>query len=161
MSHRPAEVVARLCSERRTVATAESLTGGLVCAALTGVPGASVVVRGGIIAYAAEVKVALLGVPEATLADFGTVSAQTARAMAEGARQLLGADWAVATTGVAGPDPSEGQPVGTVHVAVSGARGDGEEIGTARSLCLHGSRAEIRDEAVRQAVDLLHKALGR
>ncbi len=113
-------VVARLTAAGQTVATAESLTGGLLCAALVSVPGASVVVRGGVVAYAADVKTGVLGVPADVLDQHGTVAAESAAAMAVAARALFGADWAVATTGVAGPDPIEDKPVGTVHVAVAG-----------------------------------------
>src|SRR5262249_56351712 len=110
--------MARLSRERTTVATAESLTGGLVAAALTSVPGASAVFVGGIIAYSAELKARMLGVPADLLDRVGTVDPDVAMAMARGARQRLGAKIALATTGVAGPDPVGDRPVGTVHVAV-------------------------------------------
>lgn len=152
-----ADVVTALVASDSSVATAESLTGGLVSAALTAVPGASAVVRGGVVGYATEVKEAVLGVPGDLLDALGAVSAETALAMADGARRLLGADWGVATTGVAGPDPAEGKPVGTVHVAVTGslAAGAGEEVRLSRALNLSGTRDQIRDETVRQALDLL------
>src|SRR6476646_10184208 len=102
-----------------TVASAESLTGGLVCAALTDVPGASAVVRGSVVAYATELKAQVLGVDPELLASGGAVQAEVARQMATGVCRVLGADIGVATTGVAGPDPQDGHPVGTVFVAVA------------------------------------------
>lgn len=151
-----ARVVAALRAGGSTVAAAESLTGGLVVAALTDVPGASAVVRGGVVAYAADVKVHLLGVPQEVLDSHGTVSPECAVAMAEGARSVLGASWGVATTGVAGPDPSEGHPVGTVHLAVAG------EHGTTRSaLHLQGSRTEVREATVVSVLALLEESAGR
>ena len=107
-----------------TLATAESCTGGLVGHLLTEVPGSSDAFRGGIIAYADEVKLAVLHVPGPTLAAHGAVSAQTAVAMAEGARAALGVDVAVAVTGIAGPaGGSPGKPVGLTYVAVADAAG--------------------------------------
>jgi nicotinamide-nucleotide amidase len=148
------QVVARLTAAGATVATAESLTGGLVCATLVSVPGASVVVRGGVVAYAAEVKTAVLGVPADLVGRHGTVAAETAVGMARAARTLMGADWGVATTGVAGPDPVEGKPVGTVHVAVAGAHG----VPT-RELAAPGDRAQVRAAAVVAALRLLQQTL--
>jgi PncC family amidohydrolase len=136
--------------ERTTIATAESLTGGLVAAALTSVPGASTVFVGGIIAYSAELKARLLGVPAELLDRVGTVDPDVALAMARGARQRLGAMVGVATTGVAGPDPVGDQPVGTVHVAVSFA-----ERELRRPLRLQGDRAQIRHETVTHVLRLL------
>src|SRR6266487_1461098 len=113
------QVLDLLVARRQTVAVAESLTGGLVCAALTDIPGASAVVRGGVVAYATDLKGALLGVPDFLLHQFGPVHPEVAVAMADGARLRLGAGFSVAATGVAGPEPQDGQPVGTVHVAVA------------------------------------------
>ncbi|MGH8829208.1 MAG: CinA family protein, partial [Jiangellaceae bacterium] len=111
-----AEPVIRALIERRvTVATAESLTGGLVCAALTSVPGASAVVRGGVVVYGTDLKVSLAGVDETALRQYGPVAAETALAMAAGVRERLHADVGVATTGVAGPDRQDDLPPGTVH----------------------------------------------
>ena len=114
------------CLERGlTVATGESCTGGFVAHALTDVPGSSGYVRGGIVAYANDVKEALLGVPVDVLAAHGAVSAQVALAMAEGARARLGAQVGVGVTGVAGPDGGTGEkPVGLVYVAVAGGGRD-------------------------------------
>ena len=103
-----------------TVATAESLTGGRLAAMLTSVPGSSETFVGGVVAYATELKVSLLGVPPGVVERYGVVSAECARAMAEGARRATGATYAVSTTGVAGPGPQDGIPAGTVHVGVAG-----------------------------------------
>jgi len=137
-----------------TVATAESLTGGLVAAALTTVPGSSSVFRGGIVAYAADLKTALLGVPGELLARVGTVHSEVAVAMARGARERLGSAVGLGTTGVAGPDPADGQPVGTVHLAVS----FGDRV-LHRLLALAGDRAQIRRETVDRVLALLIEAL--
>ena len=117
----PAEaVVAALRDRSQTLATAESLTGGLVGATLTAVPGASAVYRGGLIVYATELKAELARVSPQTLAADGPVAARTAAQLARGAADVCGADWGLATTGVAGPDPQDGHPVGQVYVAVAG-----------------------------------------
>lgn len=118
---------------------AESLTGGLVAATLVEVPGASRVLRGGVVAYATDLKATLLGVDAALLAERGAVDPDVAVAMAEGVRVRLGADVGLATTGVAGPDPQDGQAPGTVHLAVV-APGAVE----VRSLVLPGDRAAVR-----------------
>lgn len=145
------EAVRLLRARGETVATAESLTGGLLCAALVDVPGASEVVLGGVVAYAPRLKAALLDVDPQHLAVHGTVHAGTAEQMARGTRRATGSSWGVATTGVAGPDPSEGKPVGTVHVGLAGP--DGRPSSTA--LHLHGGRREIRDLTVAAALSLL------
>jgi nicotinamide-nucleotide amidase len=150
----PADVVAALRRRAATVATAESLTGGMVCADLVSVAGASDVVRGGVIAYAADVKTQLLDVPAELLDRVGTVDPEVARAMAEGARARLGATYGVATTGVAGPDPSEGKPVGTVQVAVAGP-----DAVTARAYAFEGDRASVRRQATQAALGLLSERL--
>jgi PncC family amidohydrolase len=107
-----------------TLATAESCTGGLVAHLLTEVAGSSAYVRGGIVAYANEIKQAALDVPSEVLDAHGAVSAQVALAMADGARRRLGVDVAVAVTGVAGPDGgSDEKPVGLTYVAVADAQG--------------------------------------
>lgn len=149
-----AAVVAHLGRAGETVACAESLTAGLVAAAIADTPGASAVLRGGIIAYAADVKVALLGVPPSVVESVGTVDRQVAEAMAEGVRRQLGSTWGVATTGVAGPGPSEGKPAGTVHIAVAGPGGT-----SARRLALTGTRGQIRAATVSAVLDLLVQAL--
>lgn len=106
------------CGSARIVC-AESCTGGHIADALTEIPGASKFFCGGIVAYSAEIKKRLLGVPESTLEHFGIVSRECAEAMARGALNALDADWAVATTGVAGPGPQDGIPAGTVCIAVA------------------------------------------
>lgn len=116
-----AEVVAALTAAGSTLAVAESLTGGAVCDAVVGVPGASACLRGGVVAYATDLKAAVLGVPADLLAEHGAVHPEVALAMADGVRALLGADLGVGTTGVAGPDPQDGHPVGEAWVAVTGA----------------------------------------
>jgi nicotinamide-nucleotide amidase len=118
-----AELVELLLTRGSTLATAESLTGGLVGAAITAVPGCSAVYRGGVVSYATEVKAQLLDVDQALLDDVGAVHPNVASAMADGAARRLGADYAVATTGVAGPSPQDGKPPGTVFVGVRGPRG--------------------------------------
>jgi PncC family amidohydrolase len=137
----------------QTVAVAESLTGGLVAAALTDVPGSSASFRGGVVAYATELKADLLGVDAMMLRRHGAVYPQVAAAMAQGVRARLGATYGVATTGVAGPDPSDGQPVGTAHIAVSVA-----DDTVVRTIGLTGDRQEIRRLTVEHALGLL---LGR
>ena len=149
------EVLSLLTQAGQTVATAESLTGGLVAAALTDVPGASVAFRGGVVAYATELKAALLGVDSLMLARHGAVYPPVAAAMAEGVRTRLGATYGVATTGVAGPEPSDGQPVGTAHVAVSVA-----DDTVVRTIALAGDRQEIRRLTVEHALGLLLGRLG-
>ena len=114
-----AEVVARLVELGQTVGCAESLTGGLVVARLVDTPGASAVVRGGVVAYATPLKASLLGVDAELLASRGAVDPDVAGQMAVGAQRVLEADWGVATTGVAGPEPQDGMPVGCVFVAVA------------------------------------------
>ncbi|MFE6767054.1 CinA family protein [Streptomyces sp. NPDC057689] len=150
--------VLRLLVERgETLAVAESLTGGLVAAELTSVPGASQAFRGSVTAYATPLKSEVLGVDADLLAERGAVDAEVARQMATGARRALGADWGVATTGVAGPQPQDGRPVGTVFVAVSGPHGTGKVA----ALRLNGDRADIRKESVRSALDLLSGELDK
>lgn len=137
-----------------TVATAESLTGGLVAEVLTDAPGASRSYRGGVVAYATEVKVAVLGVPQRVVDEHGVVSGPCARAMAEGALRLTGATYAVSTTGVAGPDEQEGKPVGRVHVAVAGPAGTVDD-----ELDLDGGRDEVRNAACAAALSALSAML--
>ncbi|WP_256105029.1 CinA family protein [Streptomyces sp. ODS05-4] len=146
----------RLLTEREeTLAVAESLTGGLVAAELTSVPGASRAFRGSVTAYATGLKQRLLGVDPVLLAERGAVDPEVAAQMAAGVRAALGADWGVATTGVAGPDPQDGQAVGTVYVAVCGPAGRSRSDGEVRALRLNGSREEIRKESVRSVLELL------
>lgn len=152
----PAAVVAALRAAGQTVATAESLTGGLVCATLVDVAGASRVVRGGVVAYQPDVKTALLGVDADLIARSGTVNPEVAVQLAAAARTRLGATWGLGTTGVAGPGPAEGQPAGTVYVAVAGPDGV-----VARRLDVPGARDVVRRAAVRAVLADLHYRLGK
>ena len=144
-----------LLAQEATVATAESLTGGLLGAALTTTPGSSASYRGGAIVYATEAKAAALGVPAELLAERGAVDPDVALAMAAGARQRFGADYGLATTGVAGPAEQDGRPVGTVYVALTGpAIPD-----VVRAARFGGGRARIRRATVQLALDLLRRRL--
>jgi competence/damage-inducible protein CinA-like protein len=146
----------------RTVATAESCTGGLLAARLTELAGSSEYVRGAIVAYADEVKVALAGVPSELIERHGAVSAEVAEALARGARAQLAADVGVGITGIAGPGGgSEEKPVGLVWLSVArggGTGAEGEELLT-RSVNLPGARADVRDRATTVAMHLLRRAL--
>lgn len=148
------EAIRLLTATGETVAVAESLTGGLVAAALTSVPGASVVVRGGVIAYATELKTALLEVPADLLARHGAVDPDVAAAMASGVRERLGATYGVSTTGVAGPGPADGKPQGTVFVALEGPDGPARV-----ALQLAGDRRQVREQSVLSVLSLLVSAL--
>ncbi len=148
------EIVGKeLLEKKLTVATAESCTGGLVANRLTDVAGSSGYVKGGIVSYTDEVKENTLGVPCEILAEYGAVSELTARAMAEGARRALGADVAVSTTGLAGPGGgTEGTPVGTVFIAVSGVNGT-----VAEKHSFTGTRGQVKFRASQAALSLLRK----
>lgn len=147
-----------LCRERRLkIATAESCTGGLVAGLLTEIPGSSAVVERGFVVYSNLAKQELLGVPEATLMQWGAVSAETARAMAEGALAHSDADLAVAITGIAGPDGGTAEkPVGLVHFA--GARRGGVPVRLVEKRFGPLTRAAIRLAAVETALELLEAA---
>ncbi|SNQ49078.1 CinA-like protein [Frankia canadensis] len=147
-------VLGLLGARGATLAVAESLTGGLLAAALTDVPGASAVLRGGVVSYATEVKASALGVDADLLATEGAVSARTAAAMAAGVRERLGADYGLSTTGVAGPTEQEGKPVGTVHLGLAGPDGT-----ITRSVLLPGDRPRVRTNAAVAALDLLRRTL--
>lgn len=137
--------------EGRTLATAESLTGGGIGSALTAVPGASAVYKGGVISYTNAVKEKLLGVSHETLENHGAVSLETAREMADGARRLLEADAAVAVTGLAGPGGDEfGNPVGTVCIGFSSAEGS-----FAVKHLFSGDREAVRSQTIRAALELV------
>jgi nicotinamide-nucleotide amidase len=148
------QVLDLLRERGQTLAVAESLTGGLVAAELTAVPGASHSFRGSVTAYATDVKESVLGVQPGLLAARGAVDPDVAEQMAQGVRSVLSADYGIATTGVAGPDPQDGKPVGTVYVAVAGARGS-----AAVSPALSGDRAGIRQATVEAVLALLHETL--
>ena len=149
-------MLAELQRRGATLATAESLTGGRLAAQVTGVAGASRSYRGGVVAYATDVKEQLLGVPAEVVARHGVVSAECARAMAEGIRVALAATYAVSTTGVAGPERQEGKPVGTVFVGVAGPDGT-----TVTALELVGDRKAVQERTCREAVSALGDKLRR
>ena len=149
-----ADLVERLIRSRRTVAVAESLTGGLVMTALTSVPGASATVRGGVVAYATQVKHEVLGVDDDLLDRVGAVDAEVAMQMADGVRDTIGADFGVATTGVAGPDGQDGKAPGVVFVAVTTPFGRWH-----RELLLDGDRDAIRTSSSIAALQLLSDVL--
>ena len=143
-------IVSRLLDERGwTLACAESVTGGLIAARITEVPGASGPFRGGVVSYATDSKSSVLGVDQALIDEHGVVSGPVARAMAAGAREAMEADIGIATTGVAGPAALDGKPVGTVVLAVSGPLGDVD-----REVHLPGDRAMIRRIASGAALNL-------
>jgi nicotinamide-nucleotide amidase len=148
-------LVAALRARGESVAAAESLTAGLFCATLAEVPGASAVLRGGVVVYATDLKVVLAGVPEDLLAAHGPVSAETAAALAAGVRDRCTATWGIGLTGVAGPDPVDGHPPGRVYLGLS----DGRRTDVAE-LALSGDRAAIRRAAVAAAVTRLLGRLG-
>jgi len=152
-----AGVLAELSSRGETLASAESLTGGLVGLLLTDVPGASASYLGGVISYATGLKSTLAGVDAATLAQLGPVAERTAAGMASGVAERCGADWGVATTGVAGPESQDGHPVGEVIVAVCHPADDVLRV---KELSLEGDRNAIRQQAAEAALALLADALG-
>jgi nicotinamide-nucleotide amidase len=154
MAEWTAALVHALVDRGETVAVAESLTGGAVASALVEVPGVSAVLRGGVVAYATDLKHTLLGVDADLLAREGAVHPDVAAGMAEGVRARLGATWGLATTGVAGPDPQDGKPPGRVFVAVSGPAGSLVE-----QRDLSGERAQVRAGSVDAVLDLLRRAL--
>lgn len=154
------EVIAALVQRGETVATAESLTAGLLCATLTEVPGASAVVRGGLIVYATELKERLAGVDAAVLAEHGPVHPAVAESLARGARIRCEASWGIGLTGVAGPSAQGDVAAGTVYI---GLAGPGVELSRtlSRTLWLSGDRAEVRRGTVRAALELLLEHVGQ
>ncbi len=152
----PADLLKLFSSRGWTLATAESCTGGLLGKLITDQPGSSDFFRGGVIAYSNRSKIRLLGVREETLTGNGAVSAETAREMARGARDVLESSVGVGITGVAGPGGgSSGKPVGLVYIALAGP--DGENV---ERYIFSGSRGEIRLQAARKALDLLAAGAG-
>ncbi|MEO5534295.1 MAG: CinA family protein [Pseudolysinimonas sp.] len=149
-----AAVVAALVERGLTVAVAESLTGGLVVAELVSVPGASAVVRGGIVAYATDLKAQLLGVDASLLEREGAIHPLVAEQMASGVRARLGADIGLATTGAAGPDAQDGHQPGEVWLGISTIAGT-----RSQGLRLSGDRASIRQQTVDAVVRLLLEEL--
>lgn len=145
-----AAVLAAMQRRSETLAIAESLTGGLLTSILVDVPGASLVVRGGIVAYQTDVKHDLLGVDAGLLNATGAVDPTVAEQMASGAAERLRADRAVATTGVAGPDPQDGHSVGEVFIAIASTAGR-----DVRRFEFAGDRSQIRRRSVDAAIDML------
>jgi nicotinamide-nucleotide amidase len=144
-----------LAAAGRTLATAESCTGGRIGAACTSVPGASAWFLESRVTYANASKVSLLGVPEAMIAEHGAVSEPVARQMAEGVRERSGADYGISVTGVAGPSGgTEAKPIGTVHIALAGPEGT-----THRLFRLPGDRERVQTLAVGAALELLRRQL--
>ncbi len=146
-----AELLAVLGRASATVAVAESLTGGLVSARLTSIPGASSVVRGAVVCYATELKASVLSVDADLLGAVGPVDPAVAVAMARGVAQLCGSTVGLAATGVAGPDRQGGKSVGTVFIALYDTRSESWEV---RDLYLAGDRDAIRTQTVDAVVDL-------
>lgn len=142
-----ATLLAELVARSATIATAESLTGGALGDLVSAAPGSSDAYLGGVVAYASSVKQNVLGVSADTVATHGVVSAECASEMAFGVRSLVGADYGVSTTGVAGPAEQEGKPVGLVFIAVAGPNGV-----AIRGLHLDGDRSQIRDKACLEAI---------
>jgi len=138
-----AEVLAAAARQGWTLGVAESLTGGLVVAELVTVPGASTVLRGGVVAYAADLKDSLLGVDAELLVREGAVDPEVAAQMARGVRRVTRSDVGLATTGVAGPDPQDGHPPGLVFVAVCSPEGE-----AVRRLEIEGDRPRVRAATV-------------
>lgn len=157
LERRAARLIDAARAAGMTLGTAESLTGGMVCQALTAVPGSSDAVRGGVASYAAAVKHDVLGVPAEVIERDGVVSEPCARAMAEGARALLRCDVCVAVTGIAGPGGAEpGKPVGTVWAACAGPGGT-----VSRLLALPGGRDAVRRQTAAAALEMLEEALAQ
>lgn len=142
--------LAALLRAQATLATVESVTGGRLAARITAIPGASASYLGGFVTYATALKESLVGVPHDLVERYGVVSSECARAMAEGCRLATGATYALATTGVAGPDAQEGKPVGTVFVGIAGPDGV-----AAVTMELVGDRHQIQDRACREALSAL------
>ncbi|MFT4297104.1 MAG: CinA family protein [Micropruina sp.] len=156
-----AEIVGHTLAERDlTLATSESLTGGLLGATITAVPGASRYYLGGVVVYATEQKARIGGVDPSVLKSYGVISEQTAVEMVMGVQRLTGADYALAASGVAGPAPQEGQPPGVVWVAVVGPT-----VGTIRSTPValrfefEGDRGPVREQTVAAALEMLRDLL--
>jgi len=143
------QLVLALKDRGETIATVESLTGGMVGSKLTDVPGVSAVYRGGLVVYATDLKAKLAGVPEELLAAVGPVHPDTATALAKGVRERLEATYGLATTGVAGPDPQAGIEAGTVYVAAAGPHS--VEV---RKLQLRGDRQAVRRGSAQAVLEL-------
>jgi len=153
--HEVAAAVVQECIQRGlTLATGESLTAGQVASTVAEIPGCSAMLRGAVVAYHEDLKRSLLGVPDQALAR-GVVSREVAVAMAQGAKRVLAADIGIGTTGVAGPDALDGEPAGSVWIAVSSPKGD-----RAEHLVIAGTRQEVRDGTVAACLALVLAELG-
>lgn len=153
------QIVAILTERRQTIALGESLTGGLLCASLVAVPGASAVVNGAVVAYNTAIKNRVLGVDASLLAIHGTVHPDVAAHMATGARDMLGAgehqsSFGLATTGVAGPDSHEGKAPGTVFIALAATN-----FVETQDFAFTGDRDDVRQQAVHAALECLYQHL--
>lgn len=151
-----ARAVELLVTRGLTLATVESLTGGGLGAGVTSVPGSSATYRGGAITYATDTKVSVTGVPQEVLDEHGVVSQECATAMASGGQRIFGADVGLSTTGVAGPDPLDGHPAGTVWVGIA----VGDDV-RAVYLSLEGDRESVRAQTMDAAVSELIATLDR
>lgn len=156
MRHQAPAVISMASEHKLQLATAESLTAGLIAATLAEVPGASAVLRGGVVSYSSDVKASVLGVDQKLLAEKGSVDPEVARQMAVGAQRACGADLAVSATGVAGPEPHDGKTVGTVYIGWA----SGSESG-AREHHFVGDRAQIREQSTNAAINQLAAILGK
>ena len=157
MNPTASQAIAALKRRGWTCAACESLTGGLICATLVDVPGASAVLMESHVTYSNEAKMRLLGVREQTLKAYGAVSEQCAREMAEGCRRISGADYALSTTGIAGPDGgTPAKPVGTVYVACASEKGT-----TVLPLRLRGDRTRVRQMSCLYALNLLRLEMNK
>ena len=150
------EILALLRARGESLSVAESLTGGLLGGALTQVAGSSDVFLGGVVAYNARIKSELLDIPAELIADCGVVSGEVAVAMASAVARMMGSDWAIATTGVAGPGASEGVPAGTVWIAIAGPA---PGLPLSQLLTLHGGRQEIRIATIARALEAFTRIL--
>lgn len=136
-----------------SLSVAESLTGGGLGAAITAIPGSSDVFVGGLIAYQTPVKELILNVPKSLIDEFGVVSEEVAVAMAEGSRKLFNSTWAISTTGVAGPGPSDGVEAGTVWIAIRGP------VNQSTALAIQGEREEVRNACLSSAITAFARIL--
>lgn len=153
-------VIKTLTRRDVTLATAESLTGGLIGAALTSVPGASKVYMGGVIAYDTEMKVSMLGVDRQDIEAKTVVSAEVARAMAGGIHRLTGADWCIAVTGVAGPEPQMGHEPGEVWISVRGPKiGQLPPMAHTHRFQFDGDRHAIQQQTVEAALGMILRVI--
>lgn len=154
MSAAAGEVIRAAAGAGLTLATAESLTAGMLAAELAAVPGASAVLQGGVVAYQNSVKNKVLGVDAGLLASAGSVDAGVARQMAAGAREVLNAAVGISTTGAAGPEPHGGKPVGCVFIGIATAEGTAAE-----EFHFEGGREAIRRQTCNEALLLLARTI--